>query len=79
MFKKLSQDADGEGEMKEEMEILDIQDIFKDDANQIERTIDRIKGDGADHQSDVTQPQQQKHKPGDGQRPPEVIERQKGV
>jgi hypothetical protein len=65
--------------MKEEMEILDIQDIFKDDANQIERTIDRIKGDGADHQFDVTQPQQQKHKPRDGQRPPKVIERQKGV
>ncbi len=61
------------------MEIFDIQDIFKDDANQIERTIDRIKGAETDHQSDVTQPQQQKHKPCDGRRPPKVIERQKGV
>ncbi|MBW2095483.1 MAG: hypothetical protein JRI80_11400 [Deltaproteobacteria bacterium] len=61
------------------MKIFDIQDICRDDANQIERTIERIKGNRTLGQSSATQPQQQKHKPRDGRWPPKVIHEQKGV
>jgi hypothetical protein len=48
--------------MKRKMKIFDIQDIFRDDSNQIERTIERIKRSRILGQSGATQPQHSKSK-----------------
>jgi len=61
------------------MKIFDIQDIFRDDSNQIERTIERIRKNRIFGQSGATQPQQQEQKPRDGRWPPKVIHKHKGV
>ncbi|OPX40687.1 MAG: hypothetical protein DRG82_10710 [Deltaproteobacteria bacterium] len=58
--------------MKGKMKIFDIQDIFRDDLNQIERTIERIRRNSILSQAGATQPQQKKQKPRDGLRPPKV-------
>lgn len=79
MLKEWVSCADISYAMEGKMKILDIQDIFRDDSNQIERTIERIKGNKMPGQSSATQPQQQKQKPRDGLWPPKVIHWQKGV
>jgi len=72
MLKERVSCADIANGRKGKMKVFEIQTIFKEDANQIERTIERIRRTRKPGQSGAAQPQQQKHKPRDGRRPPKV-------
>jgi hypothetical protein len=79
MFKKSFPRADIQSVMEEEMGLQDIQNSFRDDVEQIEKTVEKIRRKRKHRQSSAVQPQQQHNKPCDGRRPPRVINWQKGV
>jgi hypothetical protein len=79
MLKESSPHADIPSVMKEEMGLQDIQSSFRDDVEQIEKTVEKIRRKRKHRQTSAVQPQQQDNKPCDGKRPPTVINWQKGV
>jgi hypothetical protein len=79
MLKESSSRADISYVTEDEMGLQDIQDSFRDDVEQIEKTVEKIRRKRKHCQSSVVQPQHQHNKPCDGRRPPRVINWQKGV
>jgi hypothetical protein len=78
--KRLIQGAvDAVNEMKNRLEISDIQDIFRDNQRLFEKLVDELENDACHSRSNASQPQQKRIRPSEDKRPPKVINLKKGV
>jgi len=66
-------------EVKNKLDISDIQDIFRDNQRLFEKVIDELESKKCLGRSSATQPQQKRIRPCEGKKPPKVKNLKKGV